>query len=1641
MALLSLCFSFTVFGEVVFHDSFDSPDAFQRKKIDVWSRSISPEKVLTSQPLAFDGNYILKYLSIFPRKQYQSSSLYKKDIKLPAGQANRFDILFKFRHTSKITVEIPIVTGPGSNNISYQEVVTNLPSFFDLVFRSSDRRETQTVRIDTSEIAGAPIPWDQTDEWNGFAMKADGNRAAIYYSAWGPLEKLCEIPLEIPCASVNFKVQKGNSFDLADFMIATPQPLPRDPVEKCFADFRSLNQPIANARTVGPEGKTLALMPSPRSGIRFSPGEGVSKMMLYYSSPNPGGPGEIETHEISVKGQDWQVLKKATLGIQPGDVTNLPDAGIDFKDLYVTTASQPCMQFVRPSLEMYQSDYMLKEGYEIVRAWDSLPSASDHPLDVDFVRCADGKIDMYLDGSLLDKSFPVNDFNGTYLITNIVFSFAPGVRYAVKKDALSKVDTTRFTLLDLSANPRAKTLAGATSCTLSPGVRDFSGIPVNVARPIDSADVAICKQALGGFGDESDAYHGRSPLHGFPSAIHFRLAAAPFARAHLLFVLDPDPRKDPILTIRMAHYVNNGSGRNMLADTVVDLSGGKIPSDYEKVGTVEVNGTNLPVYRAAVDLDLGDFLDLLTGDSYDGVSTGKYIDFEFLGRGSARFPGKPDPDSDSAFNILGVTLEKMPFEVGFSQKEVGNVFNSDDKDRRTSFVLTSLGKGGQARGKIAWTIRDVRGKELTHVERDFSMGTAGTRNVFDLVLDSSAPVGYYPFELTISTPSLTNNFTHSGAFAVLPPAKREVDKMHSPYGIWWFSAHGSPGEAEVGGAIMQKAGIVRSGSHTPEKADLEKYNLTTARIHRMLLSFDFENGTFNDVPVGVPDPENPGNEITVKVPSPEAAEINLRKALAEDPTIDTVMFWHEDAPSFAEECVPEEILGLPVPEIGDKGKASAMQVNTAGEIVRRVAKDTGRDLRLQIGNSTTSIGAVVWPLRQGANPDYYDAIGIETPSQSVLPESLNLAGLQGMVITREIADYYITSRPAVLNGCFEFTYRCDNNIGAREQAEWYMRDILISLANRFTHVSPGILFDCKTAYYDTIWGASGMLCRSPFCYPKQAYVAYGVLTSALDGVRFVRQRDTGSTTVYAIEFKRADGKIATALWAARGEVRFSLDATGSGTATHMLGEVEPVHAGLNFFWGGTSPMYVVTDEPLKTISIADRAFREDENIADRAIVADPMSTTNGMTLSADRAYRSWNKNSLPIFTPSDFTLSQVDDPEKGPCVEVTLGDPFVRPGSREIRTTDFRKPGAPNVLLEHQIPVTNHYVVEYTTLRFDKPRPVPGKPVILGVWVKGNSNWGKIRFEVEDADGEVFKNRVRGDQDWPCNLAVDFDGWSYVYTALTEHSYYTEHSVGLEKYQWISDEGPHANHVIDYPIKVRAITIPMSRNKLDLLDFKPSARSIRLCNIGGTEEKKPFAELDPEHPVDPDPEHPVDPDPEHPVDPDPEHPIDPDPEHPGTGEDPEPLFHALYVSDAIGKDTNNGRSWTKAFKTIGAALDVAVDGDTISVTNGVYQIHEGLSITKAVVLRSVNGCRETEIRGDETFRLMFMNHEKARVSGFTLSNGRGRPETPGACFMIGSLGGVVEDCLIKNCTKDWDVPFGTVVRVKGGKVVRCYLAD
>jgi hypothetical protein len=119
-------------------------------------------------------------------------------------------------------------------------------------------------------------------------------------------------------------------------------------------------------------------------------------------------------------------------------------------------------------------------------------------------------------------------------------------------------------------------------------------------------------------------------------------------------------------------------------------------------------------------------------------------------------------------------------------------------------------------------------------------------------------------------------------------------------------------------------------------------------------------------------------------------------------------------------------------------------------------------------------------------------------------------------------------------------------------------------------------------------------------------------------------------------------------------------------------------------------------------------------------------------------------------------------------------------------------------------------------------------------------------------------------------------------------------------------------------------------------------------------------------------------------------------------------------------------SWATAATNIQAAIDVASYYDVITVTNGLYQTggstvpsigySNRVSITKPLVVRSVNGPGVTVIDGGSTIRCVALVSSSV-LSGFTLTNGYTRGEGGGVIgdnypYYNPTLTSILTNCII-----------------------------
>lgn len=1021
----------------------------------------------------------------------------------------------------------------------------------------------------------------------------------------------------------------------------------------------------------------------------------------------------------------------------------------------------------------YLKRYTEAQQAELAKGWETLPAASQCwvPLEI---RADAAGAELWMDGRYCGRVASVSR------LTEVSFKLEAGG--AVRGERMfTRADLSLFLPLDVRRIARPGVMKEC-RVSLKAGAQQIKRVPLVVADGAGNADVGMAKEMQGRRGLEENENTSRTSLDGMKESLHFSVPQAFYHRAWVLCAVDPDVKKDPVLTTRLTRFGIWGRGGAM-ADTTLTLprGDGKPKDGIEQVGSVgyttaDHKKIDVPLYLVRVDLQAGAILDILADqkDPYAPMKIGPYLDFEFLGKcGELEVQNdrrrKPLATSTSAVHVFGVTLEKAPAELRLKQAQPGNIFHNDETPE-TTFALRANSAG---RYELRWEITSVVGRVLVKQAKTVALPAVG--NEADITLPLTMPdLGWYGLSVTLADAGGQSLLKHEAAFALLGKDTRSAG-YESPFGTWWFNGvHYTTKDPAVAGPLLFKAGFRRTTMAwtKAEEKDFAPWKLSVNQIQWPFRLVDLQNW-----------------------PTAEArAEKTITEMLRRFPHCRYVNLFHE---SYNPGTYPPELYGenYVATEALSKREDELYELGLRGAKFLRAKFP---QLKIMAGNSGGSLGMIAVMLRRGFPRELLDYLGNEATGQTFAPEKLSPHTSGGIWLMGETARMFGYDN-IPLAGCFEYTSRAERDLGAQRHAEWYARDMLIGLAHRFPTISPAGIEDVGNCYYDTLWGASGLCQRDPLHYPKPAYVALATLTKVLDSVKLVRQVSTGSSSAYALEFERDNASLDRiyALWTPRGECEmeweFPTDTAlaqvefyGRQHALKMKGKRLTITA-------ASAVHYIISPIPATKITAGKRAFPNHQP-PPLAQVISRMDDLAQWHLVSDQSL------TTPLRRPGKFAIRQVNDAEKGACLELDLKH-------------------------EGEVP---HVVGEYTALRLKKPLPIPGKPHTVGVWVKGDSSWGRIFWEIEDAKGERWRSSKDLDGgDWGNQATIDFDGWCFVTFPLTNESPARHIEPGAGIGQWQSKTAG----TLAYPLKLVGLYVQTHRQSLDLTQMRAVQGNIRLKDV------------------------------------------------------------------------------------------------------------------------------------------------------------------------------------------------------------------
>ena len=117
------------------------------------------------------------------------------------------------------------------------------------------------------------------------------------------------------------------------------------------------------------------------------------------------------------------------------------------------------------------------------------------------------------------------------------------------------------------------------------------------------------------------------------------------------------------------------------------------------------------------------------------------------------------------------------------------------------------------------------------------------------------------------------------------------------------------------------------------------------------------------------------------------------------------------------------------------------------------------------------------------------------------------------------------------------------------------------------------------------------------------------------------------------------------------------------------------------------------------------------------------------------------------------------------------------------------------------------YAKSIVELSHKRGIPIPGTPTEVGVWVNGNSSWGRVIVVLQDASGRQWRNLTD-------HSPIDFDGWRYVAVRLPPQY------DGPENHNWPRDKDGKAH----YPLVFKKLIVEMPEKVLHVKTFSLAPR-------------------------------------------------------------------------------------------------------------------------------------------------------------------------------------------------------------------------
>ncbi len=872
-----------------------------------------------------------------------------------------------------------------------------------------------------------------------------------------------------------------------------------------------------------------------------------------------------------------------------------------------------------------------------------------------------------------------------------------------------------------------------------------------------------------------------------PVRIQLRVANGQFNALHLIAASDGEGESVPVVT---AMFYRPGAGFAHSFGARAELASARSAVPRALPVTLG-DGRKASLYLVTIPLDPG----LLS--SFGDMDI---VEVE-LTKQVRLYRTYPDPISygyhqaglPSGVHVYAATLQETP--VGFEWRPAvfGHVWQAPAQPSYTA-TLTNKTPIAQA-GKLLVVTRSHDGEEETRREESVTLPAGGS----PVILRVAVPVhlfGYHDIKATLTIAGQT--WTEARSLVKLAPDTRSprwTPGRGALFGFWSYgSGHGGP-KAEHHVRVMTMAGA-RTSTGYPLGLPPEEQALVDRHWSRV----PSDSWEVEPQPWAIREPHDP-TKIAAFTKEILGKWRESRAPVPEGFRPDHVYLYAEPqiSPRMTTGHPPEYWGERPMEPTGEEKERLKLFFNTsliAAEAVRR--RLPGLKIFLPWGDP-----GFVWPLLRGGFPKHlFDGSGLDVPGFERIPErQLHEQSIHRLYWVRK--EYEKAGIPSpdlrFVEGIFVPTE--PGAVSWREQMDIYHRWTLLSMAYGVQRFYSGwFSFDSADYYGAEHYGGCGIQGKIPHGNPKPAYAAYATMTDRLNEASFDGWVGTGSTSTFALRFKRADGKgHVYALWTLAGKrpVTLTLDGDEPVDVTDSMNNTRRVASS-----GGK--VTLLTDPSVTYVTVARARVTS-------AAVGEPDHSdarpAEGAKIAADLGDGSWS-----------FTS------ERDATLETNHWGMMHYAGRFTSRIQRDRALG--NVLttrLEKQDRV-HELMPWYNVVRPRGPAPtLLGAPAKLGLWVKGASDWGRFIYVLRDAKGERWES-IGAKNESNCDdvhswSQFKFDGWRYLTFELPGHA-------GWDSFRkhgttwWRSDGG---DGIVDLPLRLEAIVVEQRSHLLYVNDVQPAA--------------------------------------------------------------------------------------------------------------------------------------------------------------------------------------------------------------------------